>query len=451
MITTVCLCRAADAASIDLTLIPPGRVTDKITLDIRAGIVNHGDTPRSMNASVYLNVESPDSLLSCTIVNIPPHGAKELRADLPTANLYGNNRVIFTVTDQDGTYRMEKEFTVVPSYIRSTRLIDGAFIGLYHWSEEEGRHWNQDVRQMTCDQWREMIRSMHAVGMDIVVLQELFRNQAYVGDHSLTVSNYSGKAFYPSRLYPGRMDIACDDPVEAILSECDSLGMNVMMGVGMFAWFDFTPESLQWHKDVSRELWDMYGHHPSFYSFYISEECAGNLYNNETDRAMQLKRKVEIASFFREYKRFTSAFAPAKPVMLATNSMGLMDGADGYPALLENLDILCPFGFARMPQGDLTGKEAADMLQLLCDEAGAHLWFDLEAFLFNPDSSLYPRPIDGIIADLTLLDNFEKVVCYQFPGVFNHPDASRRVGEPRTVELYKTYRDYYNRVLNTAR
>ena len=56
MITTVCLCRAADAASIDLTLIPPGRVTDKITLDIRAGIVNHGDTPRSMNASVYLNV-----------------------------------------------------------------------------------------------------------------------------------------------------------------------------------------------------------------------------------------------------------------------------------------------------------------------------------------------------------------------------------------------------------
>ena len=97
---------------------------------------------------------------------------------------------------------------------------------------------------MTCDQWREMIRSMHAVGMDIVVLQELFRNQAYVGDHSLTVSNYSGKAFYPSRLYPGRMDIACDDPVEAILSECDSLGMNVMMGVGMFAWFDFTPESL---------------------------------------------------------------------------------------------------------------------------------------------------------------------------------------------------------------
>ena len=101
------------------------------------------------------------------------------------------------------------------------------------------------------DQWREMIRSMHKVGMDIIVIQEVFRNEQYVGKHDVTIETYQGKAFYPSDLYEGRMEIAAKDPVEAILAEADKHGMHVMMGVGMFAWFDFTPESLEWHKRVA--------------------------------------------------------------------------------------------------------------------------------------------------------------------------------------------------------
>ncbi|MCR6722175.1 MAG: hypothetical protein NVV59_18220 [Chitinophagaceae bacterium] len=48
---------------------------------------------------------------------------------------------------------------------------------------------------------------MKKVNMDMVVIQEVFRNDAYAGKNSLTVENYPGKAFYPSQLYPGRMDI----------------------------------------------------------------------------------------------------------------------------------------------------------------------------------------------------------------------------------------------------
>ena len=107
---------------------------------------------------------------------------------------------------------------------------------------------------------------MHKIEMDMVVIQEVFRHQAYIGS-STTVEDYPGKAFYPSKLYPGRMDIAAEDPIEAILSEADKQGMQVLMGVGMFAWFDFTPESLEWHKRVAKELWDMYGHHESFLCF----------------------------------------------------------------------------------------------------------------------------------------------------------------------------------------
>ena len=71
---------------------------------------------------------------------------------------------------------------------------------------------------------------------------------------------------------------------------------------------------------------------------------------------------------------------------------------------------------------------------------------DLEAFLFNPDNSLYPRPIDEIIRDLNLLDNFEKVLCYQYPGVFNNPKMSIRIGEERTIDLYNAYKTYMKKI-----
>lgn len=446
LILAAVMISCAQDSRVGLALIPPGTITNKVDLDIRAGIVNNSSMSGEYHIYMYLNGTDDANLLHYSSVTLEPGKSHVVRYVLKTEDKTGENSIVLKVFSDGDTYELAKTFEVVDSDIRSTRLIDGAWAGIYHWSEQEGKHWNDDIRKMTEGQWRELVRSMHDVGMDMIVIQEVFRNNDYVGSHDTTVENYHGRAFYPSELYPGRMPVTAKDPIEAILSEADVQGMSVMIGVGMFAWFDFTSESLSWHKNVAEELWRRYGHHDSFYGFYISEECAGNLYNSEQTQEMKLVRKKEIADFFREFKRLTSGLAPEKPVMLATNSMGVRDGADGYPALLENLDILCPFGFARMPEGDLTGKEAADMLQKLCDDAGAHLWFDLEAFLFNPDMSLYPRPIDEIVHDLNLLDNFEKVLCYQFPGVFSNPEMSIRVGEERTERLYIDYKSYMEKV-----
>ncbi len=62
-------------------------------------------------------------------------------------------------------------------------------------------------------------------------------------------------------------------------------------------------------------------------------------------------------------------------------------------------------------------------------------------FLFNDDGSLYPRDIEGIVGGLTLLDNFEKVLCYQYPRVFSDPDGIR-IDEEKTVRLYRDYKRY---------
>lgn len=427
---------------VSLTLIPPGKITNKVDLDIRGGIVNEGASQQTYQVALYWNKENKDALLYETVVTIPAGKAETVKVVIPTKDRVGKNKVIFKVANEGKAYRKTKDIEVIESDIRSIQQISGAWTGIYHWSEIEGKHWNQDIKKMTDDQWRELIRSMNKLEMNMVVIQEVFRNEEYVGKHTTNVDNYVGKAFYPSKLYPGRMELTAKDPIEAILTEADKQGMNVLMGVGMFAWFDFTPESLEWHKRVAKELWDMYGHHESFYAFYVSEESGGGLDNWEQRPEMRKKRKDDIVNFFKEFKAYCNALAPDKPIMLATNSFEVPNGMDTYPALMEHLDILCPFGFARMPDGDLTGKEAANMLQKVCDEAKAHLWFDLEVFLFNPDNSLYPRPVEEIIRDLNLFDNFEKILCYQFPGVFNDPKMSIRVGEARTIDLFNGYMKY---------
>lgn len=78
---------------------------------------------------------------------------------------------------------------------------------------------------------------------------------------------------------------------------------------------------------------------------------------------MRKKRKEDIVTFFKEFKAYCNTFAPGKPMMLATNSFDIPNGMDTYPDLLKHLDILCPFGFARMPKEDLKGLEAANLLQ----------------------------------------------------------------------------------------
>ena len=429
----------ADENNVSLTLIPPGKITNKVDLDIRGGIINKSDQQRTFEVSIYWGREKRNTLLYESSVTVPAGKSETVKIVVPTKQRLGKHKVILKVTDGNRTYRKTKDIEVVESDIRSIQQISGAWAGIYHWSEIEGKHWNKDIKKMTDEQWKELVRSMHKVEMDMIVIQEVFRNEQYVGKHNTTVDSYAGKAFYPSELYPGRMDITAEDPIEAILSEADRLGMNVLVGVGIFAWFDFTPESLEWHKRVAKELWDMYGHHESFYAFYVSEESGGGLDNWEQQPDMRKKRKADIVNFFKEFKSYCNSFAPRKPIMLATNSFEVPNGMDTYPALLEYLDILCPFGFARMPAGDLTGKEAADMLQEACNKAKSHLWFDLEAFLFN---SLYPRPIEEIIHDLNLFSNFEKILCYQFPGVFNDPDMSIRVGEERTIDLFNGYMKY---------
>ena len=436
------VCFGGKHPSASLTLIPPSPVTDKITLDIRAAVWNRSDKAGTYHVYLYLDDENDKSLLHKEIVKVPPRSCEGIRFDWSTNGYAGKHRLLLVADCGTENFRASRPLEIIKSDIRSTQSIEGAWVEFYHWSKAEGRLWNKDIKKMTDEQWRELVGGMHGIGMDVIVIQDVFRGaNHYVDKHNMTLESYDGKAMYPSRLYPSRFGLAAKDPVEAVLTEADKLGMHVFLGVGGYAWFDFSEGSLAWHKAVATELWEMYGHHRSFYGWYISDEVEGGLASGARDEPTMSRRHKQIVDFFREFKLHVRQMAPDKPVMLATNSGGIKYGMKVYPKLLKHLDILCPFGFHRL-QDELTGNEQAKVLQELCDEAGAHLWMDLEVFLFASGSALYPRPIEAIADDLRVFTNFEKILCYSFTGLMNSPDQSCAPGGAATVRLYNEYAKY---------
>lgn len=419
-----------------LTLIPPSPVSCLTPVEFRAGLVNDGSIRHACRVSFYLDDANEDQCLYSTSVHLEPGAAVAAKFLWhPDVSHAGEHLVILKVHHGDKVWEYAQPLMVVDSKSRSLDIIAGAFSGFCHWSETEGRLWNDELRTFTEDDWRALVRAQYEAGMSILVPQETFRNQCYVGEHHIEMNGYHGAACYDSALYSKRMNIATPDPLQVTLDEADKLGMQVFVPVGMYAWFDFSKGSLKWHKEVAAELWSRYGHHSSFYGWYVSEEIAGDLGTDEM-------RREELIHFFREFKSHCVSLAPEKPLMLATNCHHVQKGSEYYPRLLEHLDILCPFGFQRMPEDDISADDAAAYLQGQCDAAGAHLWLDMEVFNFHPDMALYPRPIEEIVAELNRRQSFEKIICYQFPGMFNAEWAEKRPGGAETVYLYNSYRHY---------
>jgi hypothetical protein len=67
---------------------------------------------------------------------------------------------------------------------------------------------------------------------------------------------------------------------------------------------------------------------------------------------------------------------------------------------------------------------------------------DLEVFLFADKNALYPRPVEQVIKDLLMFDNFEKICCYSYTGLMNAGWQTGRPGGERTVKLFDDYKAY---------
>ena len=451
-----------------LTVTPPGPVTDGIELDIRWTVAAEDAPARDVTVTV--------------LHDGAPLGAEET-IDLAAGDITGRQLRISTAGWQGvHTFSLSvrvagvplpivsRTVTVLLSPCRSTRLLGGAWVGLTHWSEDEARYWNAELSRFTEADWRGMVRDMQAIGLHTIIIQETWRNPVWYGRHyhQMTAENYretyAGKAYYPSRLWPARVELPCADPVEAILDEADRLGMRVFLGVGMYAHFDYTAGSLAWHRDVLRELWDRYRHHDALHGWYVSEELAGPIrphehrYWDATDEF-----RAEVLAFFTGLQEIIRSLAPHTLLMVAPDA-DVDDAADVWPELLRQCDIACFQVYQQQ------SPEAIARMQAWCDAAGCHHWLDLEIFGFEhpdkpgihregyterlPDGTeqwiptpLVPQPLELLRKEMEQLHTLEYICAYQYPGLLCAPDARLKPGGERAVQLYRVYQAYCEQAL----
>ena len=428
---------------VSLTLVPPSPVTNKVKLDIRGAIWNNSAATVDYKVSLYIDNVENDFCVYSKNIKLQPGNNSGIQYWLNTEKYTGEQEYYYGCKIKAGTNTLIEPVKIIDSKIRSTKRIDGSWFEFYHWSEDEGRFWNKDIIKLSNNQWGELIKGMHDIDMNIVVIQELFRNQKYVGQHTMESTGYTGFPYYNSKIYPLKPDqslldnvengmssenypkwknIAADSALESVLSEADKNGMKVFLGVGMYAWFDFysgiaglVKKSC---KGIMGEIW-----------YHINHFMAGIFQVKLQEILETIKTgKLNLSTSSRNLQAYVRTLAPDKPVMLATNCHDIKNSDGFYPAFLKNLDILCPFGFHRMPENDYTGKEAAKILQDYCDNAGSHLWMDLEVFLFGKNNALYPRPVDQVVVDLLMFDNFEKICCYSYTGLMNAGWQTARPG-----------------------
>lgn len=412
------------------TLIPSGRISEHARLELRLAT----DDASSVRMEVVR-----DSGQRTSQVFVLRSGRERNQIYPCLQGITGKIWLEISFLDAQGSIQetLRRRFEIVPSPVASTRLLDGCWVSLYHWSEEEARWFQPGLKKLTEDGWRQQVHSMHKLGVTAIVIQNVFDSQHYANCHSMTADSYDGRAFYASSFATARMPIGCEDPIEAILSAADECGMAVFPGVGLYAWFDFSPESLLWHKRVTQELYARYGHHSSFYGWYISEEIWGSLYFE--DDAVPDEKYLDIRDFFREYQMFVHQLTPTKPVALASNNIHMHLYPEQWHEILQYLDILIPFAFAR------SAYNLAEIAEM-CARAGTHFWVDMEIFANPFADGLRPKSCPELIKEIRHYDPVEQIYGYQFTGLMNEPGHRMDLGGEDTEELYTAYLEYVRRI-----
>lgn len=458
---------------IALTLTPPGPVSEKVRLEVRGCVWNHDSVEKSVRL-VLSHTGMSDPIWAKT-VSIPVDSCYGVSHWVSLAGLAGEVTFQLRADTTDDSVSCTRTLKVVAADTLGLGRLGGAWIGFYHWSDEEAAKWNPLLREFTDADWRDVIRGMHRVEQNTVVIQQSWYSPAFYGRdyHQMDETNYremyAGKAFYPSGLWSGRMDLPVTDPIEAVLDEADCLDMNVFMGLGLYAFFDYTSGSLAWHKDVAAELWERYGHHPSFYGWYISEELSGRIKPHEMrywDATETFRR--EVVTFFHELRAYCDTFAPHTVIMLAPGAGHQEEADEIWPQLAESCNIFCVQGYQRAPQGR-GHEESIAVLQQVCEQAGSHLWMDSEIFAFeHPDKDgpqtegystqladgteafvhvpLIPHRTEHLIESLNRFRQLEFIIGYQYPGIMTAPEAKKKLGGADAVRYFLEYEDWLARL-----
>ena len=315
--------------------------------------------------------------------------------------------------------------------------ITGTWFEFHHHNIPEGKYWNPICRHFTDAQWEAKVDEIAELGMKYIVLMA-----------STMIYEDWSEAYFETDMYPFAK-LGTTDPIGALMRAADRNGLKVFVSCGFYGVWTETinnmtsPEVQLRAFKAMEQLYAKFGHHKSFYGWYLPDET--EIFPYYEDRFIK---------YVNEYTAFARSIDPSKKVLIAPYGTFHLTVDDKYISQLESLDcdIIAyqdEIGVRKnVPEGTKAPFEA---LRMAHDKAGrSALWADMEVFEFEGDvykSALYPAAMERIDRQIKSISPYvDEILIYQYQGMFNKPGTIAFCGHPGSIQLYNDYKAWLENI-----
>ncbi len=303
--------------------------------------------------------------------------------------------------------------------------IEGSWISIL-FDDRRHHYWNEQCRAYSAEQWAAAVRDVADLGMEYLVLKSVAKG---------------GEAFYDTPLLP-KAELACDDPIEALLASADALGVKFFMSSDWYGDWDHNaivdPALMRIRVQMMSELVEKYGHHESFYGWYWPNEAYLTPYftgpfvahiNACSAEARKLtpKAKTLIAPYFTHKAVYDERFV-RQLAGLDVDIIAYQDEVGCYRVTPEEI------------------ARSYELLRRAHDKVPQRkLWADVEVFTWEgppnkQTSPLIPASFERVERQLKAVSPFvEKTLIYQYQGLLSKPGSKAPAGPPQAEQLYRDY------------
>jgi hypothetical protein len=306
--------------------------------------------------------------------------------------------------------------------------ITGSWFEFQHHSTVEGVDWNPACDRFTAAQWDAKIKEIADAGLEYLVLMA-------------TALYY--RAFYDTKIFP-KWELACADPLEAVLSAADKYSVKFFIGAGFYGdWTSDTtisdPVAAKKRLQSIEEIANIYGHHPSFYGWYWPDEAEINPYYTP-----------EFIQYVNDLSHEARQLKPQAQIMIAPYGTRIVTPDDKYVRQLDTLDVdIVAYQDEVGVRKSKTTETSAfyEGLRKAHDRSRkAKIWADVEIFEFQGTvykSALMPASFDRVQRQLEAVSPWvDRILVYQYLGMMNKPGSSAFAGCPASTKLYSDYRNW---------
>jgi len=303
--------------------------------------------------------------------------------------------------------------------------IRGSWISIW-WDDKRHQYWNETCRNYTAEQWRLAVKDVADLGFEYLVLLAVAKG---------------GKAFYDTPLLP-KLEMACPDPLEAMLSAGDRYGVKFFISSDWYADWDeralFDRDLVAKRFQMMDELAARYANHRSFHGWYWPNEACVSPYFTPT-----------FIKHVNECSAHAHMLMPKARTLTAPYGTSHAVCDDKFVRQLEEIDVDIiayqdEVGCLRMTPSQSAAAYAR--LRQAHDRVPQRaLWADVEVFAWEGEpnrqtSMLIPAPFSRVRDQLAAVSPYvDKVLIYQFQGLMNRPGSRAFAGHPESTRLYEDY------------